>query len=50
MPYLGAQVGAKMQDNAEWSRVWHIVERYLSDVDVLDPAELTNLIVLTNDK
>ena len=50
MQYLGAQVGAKMQDNAEWSRVWHIVERYLSDVDVLDPAELTNLIVPTNDK
>jgi hypothetical protein len=50
VPYLRAQVGAKMSDNAEWLRVWHIVERYLSDVDVLDPAELTNLIVPTDAK
>ena len=34
-------------DDKEWIRVNQIIERYFSDVTVLDVAELTNLIAGT---
>jgi hypothetical protein len=37
-------------DDTEWLRVYWIIGQYFSEVDVLDTAELTNLIVGKRDE